>query len=87
MTLKDNVYVFFRMQPPERVKTLLRFAERVQKTPEVGAELKKFNMEMNTELVNFTGRVLPAEKVTAQKEFMPHQADWTQGENLSWMSN
>jgi hypothetical protein len=67
------------MQPPERVKTLMKFSERVQKTPDVVSELKKFNMEMKPELVQFNGRVLPEEKITTNKEFTPRDADWTQG--------
>jgi hypothetical protein len=67
------------MQPPERVKTLLTFAGRVQNTKEVVDELRKFNMAMKSELVTFNGRVLPAEKVTTNKEYMPKDADWTQG--------
>jgi hypothetical protein len=67
------------MQPPSRVETLLTFAGKVQNTEEVADELQKFNMAIKSELVTFNGRVLPAEKVTTYRGFMPKEADWTQG--------
>ena len=66
------------MEPPQRVQTLMRFADRATKTPEVVAELKKFNMELMTELIKFTGRVLPPEIVTIGKQLYQNvAADWT----------
>ena len=67
------------MEPSKRVETLQKFAARITGTAATSEELKRFNMKLNPQLVEFNGRKLPPEKVTLGKEvYCNQQADWTQ---------
>lgn len=67
------------MAPIPRVEALQRFATRLTNHPKASAELKKFGMELNPQLVELAGRVLPAETVSCGAIYQNPQADWTDG--------
>ena len=70
------------MDPPKRVETLLKFAERVTQTSAVTDVLYSFDMEMNPELTELNGRILAPELVSLKWEngYKSVEADWTRGD-------
>ncbi|XP_041855225.1 piwi-like protein 1 [Melanotaenia boesemani] len=69
-----------KLNPEQREKRLLNFMASIEKSEEAVAELDKWGLSFDKELVRVTGRVLTGEKlIQGQKtyEYNPQQAEWT----------
>lgn len=68
-----------RIGPNQRVRRLLDFNQRLKRTPESMEVLREWNMSLDPNLVEFTARELPPEKIVFnERETMGSQdADWT----------
>lgn len=47
----------------ERIQKLMQFAERLHACPEAIEEVRKWDLQLATNLVEFSGRVLPPENL------------------------
>lgn len=54
---------YFRMRPPQRIQRMQDFNQRLRRTPECMETLRQFNLELDSRLVEFDGRVLKAESI------------------------
>lgn len=52
-----------RIGPGQRIRRLLDFNQRLKRTPEAMEVLKEWNMTLAPDLIEFTGRELPPEKI------------------------
>lgn len=79
-TLMKDMAIHTRVNPAERIKRLVTFADRLLSTNESVAELKRWNLTLSNSLINVTGRVLPMEQIksNANKAYDGgYEADWT----------
>lgn len=74
-----------QQNPKQRVETLLKFIKRVKTTPEVSAELSRWDLSINPDLVRLKGRLLPTQLVTIwdsenqkQKNITPENENWAE---------
>jgi len=79
--LMKSVGEYTRQPPPERMKTLLKFAKRVADTPAIAAEMKDYGIKISPNLVKFNARTLEPEKIkqcAGQREltYSMDNADW-----------
>ncbi|XP_074494492.1 piwi-like protein 1 isoform X2 [Sebastes fasciatus] len=68
-----------RLNPEQREGRLNRFVSNIQKNADAQAELDKWGLNFDKELLNLTGRVLPAERIfqgTKSYDYNPWLADW-----------
>jgi len=81
-----DVAVHTRVSPGTRVNTLNAFIKTIKDKPEVGEELKGWGLEFDNQLVQFTGRTLPAEVILlkdrsgrnmTKSNYDPRKAEWT----------
>jgi aubergine-like protein len=78
--LMSAVAKYTRISPAERIKKLLTFNRRLNCESNVSNELKNWNLKLDTQLVNITGRVFPSdiinygENATSQ---VPPNVLWT----------
>lgn len=54
-----------RVNPENRIEKLLAFNRRLQQKPEIGNELRAWDMKLSSRLVEFEGRILGQEKIIA----------------------
>lgn len=69
-----------RVGPGERINRLLKLNERFRKVPQVMADLKQWNMSLDTDLVQFKGRILPPFTIKAGNNItypVGRDTDWT----------
>lgn len=69
-----------RVIPQARIEKLNKFSQRLRSSPSVKDDLTMWNMELSTNLVEFTGRILPQEKISyGNGKFVEAgpEADWT----------
>ncbi|XP_063698509.1 protein aubergine-like [Culicoides brevitarsis] len=68
-----------RIGPAQRIRRLLDFNQRLKRTPEAMDVLKEWNMTLAQDLIEFTGRELPPEKIVCNDREIPGnaEADWT----------
>ncbi|XP_073981992.1 piwi-like protein Siwi isoform X3 [Rhodnius prolixus] len=69
-----------RVIPQSRIEKLNKFSQRLRSSPTVKEDLTMWNMELSTNLVEFTGRILPQEKVSyGNNKYVEAgpEADWT----------
>lgn len=52
-----------RVNPDTRINKLMEFNKRLRTTPETQKELSSWQMELDSNLLQFTGRVLTREKI------------------------
>ena len=53
--------------PPERIKSLQRFAQRVQGTPTIISELESWDLRFEPQPAKLVGRTLPPEEICTGK--------------------
>ncbi|XP_030750694.1 piwi-like protein Siwi [Sitophilus oryzae] len=71
-----------RVNPSGRMKKLREFSQRLLQCPKAVEELKRWDLQLAQDIVEFNGRVLPQESVYIGKsQAIPSgpKADWTQG--------
>ncbi|XP_038559676.1 piwi-like protein 1 [Micropterus salmoides] len=69
-----------RLTPEQREGRLNRFVTNIRKNAEAQAELDKWGLNFDEKLLNFTGRVLPGEKIfqgPRSYDYNPMSADWS----------
>ncbi|XP_057321204.1 piwi-like protein Siwi isoform X2 [Microplitis mediator] len=71
--------VHTRLNPERRIEKLLNFNRRLQTTPEVVEEYRKWNLRLDTNLVEIPARILPPENIIFgnMKQSATQRADWT----------
>ncbi|XP_072288512.1 piwi-like protein 1 [Eucyclogobius newberryi] len=75
-----DLSVHTRLSPADRETRLSRFITNIQKNDEAQSELDKWGLSFDKQLVQMTGRVLPAERIfQGQKsyEYNPSRAEWS----------
>ncbi|GLV33481.1 aubergine, partial [Carabus blaptoides fortunei] len=77
-----------RLTPDERICRLKLYQNRMHNVPEVVSELNKWDMTLNSKLVELTGRILPTEtiiqgKMGKVKYSAGRDSDWTPSNNKS----
>ncbi|XP_049907033.1 piwi-like protein 1 isoform X1 [Epinephelus moara] len=68
-----------RLSPEQREGRLTRFVTNIQKDSDAQAELDKWGLNFDKQLLSLTGRVLPAERIfqgPKSYEYDPWAADW-----------
>lgn len=68
-----------RVAPTARIQKLLDFNRRLQTNPEVVKDLQEWTFQLDTNLVELTGRVLQPEKIyfgNRQEVQLGDDADW-----------
>jgi aubergine len=71
---------FTRMDPEKRIKSLTDFSRRLINTPESSETLTKFNVQLNPNMVEITGRKLRQEAIifgNGKTYTSDDKADWT----------
>ena len=53
--------------PPERIKALQRFSQRVRDTPTIGAELESWDLRFDPQPAKLVGRTLTPEEICTGK--------------------
>ncbi|CAO1306056.1 unnamed protein product [Diamesa serratosioi] len=79
--LMNAVAVHTRLNPQDRVKRLLDFNQRLQKTAASTEVLQEYNVDLSKELIQLKGRVFPPEKIyfgNKKEAVMDQRAEWTQ---------
>ncbi|XP_001605719.1 piwi-like protein Siwi [Nasonia vitripennis] len=67
-----------RIAPEARMRRLLAFNNRLRSKPEVIQDFKEWNFDLESNLVELPGRVLPMETIYfGSKKVLLKQADWT----------
>ncbi|XP_029294816.1 piwi-like protein 1 [Cottoperca gobio] len=69
-----------RLDPQQREGRLNSFVSNIQKNTDAHAEMDKWGLNFDKQLLNLTGRVLPAERIfqgSKSYEYNPWQAEWT----------
>ncbi|KAM7391642.1 hypothetical protein PAMP_022319 [Pampus punctatissimus] len=69
-----------RLTPEQREDRLNRFVTNIQKNTDAQAELDKWGLNFDKQLLNLTGRVLPGERIfqgSRSYEYNPWAADWS----------
>lgn len=83
-SMRDNFHlmkalsVHTRVNPEARIAKLRSFNDRLRKESKVVEELKDWKMTLETNLIEFTGRVLPPEKLLFSRNTIisSGQGDW-----------
>nr|XP_018904509.1 PREDICTED: protein piwi-like [Bemisia tabaci]XP_018904510.1 PREDICTED: protein piwi-like [Bemisia tabaci]XP_018904511.1 PREDICTED: protein piwi-like [Bemisia tabaci] len=68
-----------RVGPGERIDRLMKLNERFRSVPQVVADLKQWNLSLDSKLVQFEGRILPAFKIEAGNKLT-----YPSGEHVDW---
>ncbi|KAF3696050.1 Piwi-like protein 1 [Channa argus] len=69
-----------RLTPEQREGRLNRFVTNIQKNPDAQAELDKWGLSFDKQLLSLAGRVLPGERIfqgSRSYEYNPWAADWS----------
>lgn len=69
-----------RVNPANRIQKLMKFNERLHRTPQVVEELTKWNLQLDRRLVDIPARILPPEKIifaNNQNADAGDKANWT----------
>ncbi|KAK5606868.1 Piwi-like protein 1 [Crenichthys baileyi] len=69
-----------RLNPDQREKQLNRFITNIHKSADAQAELSKWGLSFDKQLLNLTGRVLGGERIiqgSRSYEYNPQSADWS----------
>uniref|UniRef100_A0A8C3A461 Piwi-like RNA-mediated gene silencing 1 n=1 Tax=Cyclopterus lumpus TaxID=8103 RepID=A0A8C3A461_CYCLU len=69
-----------KLEPNQREGRLNRFVSNIQKNTDAQAELDKWGLNFDKQLLKLTGRVLPAERIfqgPKSFDYNPMQADWS----------
>ncbi|KAF5291921.1 hypothetical protein FQA39_LY14153 [Lamprigera yunnana] len=69
---------YTRVGPSQRIQQLLKFSERLRSKPEVMNELRQYDLALANKLVEFSGRVLPYEKINCGG------GDYIAGQDMDW---
>uniref|UniRef100_A0A3Q3GWI1 Piwi-like RNA-mediated gene silencing 1 n=1 Tax=Kryptolebias marmoratus TaxID=37003 RepID=A0A3Q3GWI1_KRYMA len=79
-TIMKDLSTHTRLNPDQREKRLSRFISNIQKNPDAQAELTKWGLSFDKQLLNLTGRVLGGERIfqgSRSYEYNPQSADWS----------
>ncbi|KAM9743859.1 piwi-like protein 1 isoform 1-T4 [Menidia menidia] len=79
-TIMKDLSLHTRLNPEQREKRLERFITNIQRNSEAQAELDKWGLSFDKQLLNLTGRVLGAERIfqgPRSFEYNPQSADWS----------
>ncbi|XP_054466265.1 piwi-like protein 1 [Anoplopoma fimbria] len=79
-TIMKDLSMHTRLNPEQREGRLNRFVSNIQKNTDAQAELDKWGLNFDKELLNLTGRVLPAERIfqgPKSYDYNPKDADWS----------
>ncbi|XP_026177345.1 piwi-like protein 1 [Mastacembelus armatus] len=77
--IMKDLSVHTRLSPDQRERRLNSFVTNIQRNADAQAELDKWGLRFDKELLNLTGRVLPAERIfqgSRSYEYNPVGADW-----------
>uniref|UniRef100_A0AAQ6IUS5 Piwi-like protein 1 n=1 Tax=Anabas testudineus TaxID=64144 RepID=A0AAQ6IUS5_ANATE len=67
-----------RLTPEQREGRLNRFVSNIQRNADAQAELDKWGLNFDKQLLNLTGRVLPGERIfQGPRSYNPWAADWS----------
>ncbi|XP_056448599.1 piwi-like protein 1 [Gadus chalcogrammus] len=78
--IMKELAVHTRLSPDQREVRLNRFVNSIEKNDEAQKELTTWGLKFDKELLNLTGRILPAEKMiqgSRSYDYNPWQADWS----------
>ncbi|XP_047364611.1 piwi-like protein Siwi [Vespa velutina] len=77
--LMQALAIHTRVSPESRIRKLLMFNKRLCSQPNIVKELKEWNLELENNLIEIPGRVLPTEKVVFRAGAITAgvEADWT----------
>uniref|UniRef100_A0AAQ4QE31 Piwi like RNA-mediated silencing 1 n=1 Tax=Gasterosteus aculeatus aculeatus TaxID=481459 RepID=A0AAQ4QE31_GASAC len=79
MIMKD-LSTHTRLDPMAREGRLNRFVRNIHKNPDARAELDKWGLSFDKQLLSLTGRVLPAERLfqgSRSYDYRPSEAEWS----------
>ncbi|XP_040898291.1 piwi-like protein 1 isoform X1 [Toxotes jaculatrix] len=79
-TITKDLMDHTRLTPDQREGRLNRFINNIQKNADAQAELDKWGLSFDKQLLNLTGRVLPAERIfqgSRSYEYSPLRPDWS----------
>ena len=75
--MKD-VANYTRLSARERIKSLEKFVQNVENTPDAKQELEKWGLKLEKQMIEINGRVLPIEKINFRNTSVSagKEADW-----------
>ncbi|GLV44692.1 aubergine [Carabus blaptoides fortunei] len=73
-----------RLPPEGRQERLAQYSERMNRTPEIVNELKKWDMKLSPKLVEFPGRILPPENII---QGLRGDVKYSAGQDTDWTRN
>jgi aubergine len=79
-TIMRDISAYTIVPPASRRASLLSFITTLTTHPEIGEELRKWNISFRPEMLKLTGRVLNPERIlfkNKQVNYDPRQADWS----------
>ncbi|XP_068560124.1 piwi-like protein 1 [Cebidichthys violaceus] len=79
-TIMKDLSSHTKLDPDVREGRLNRFVSNIQKNTDAQAELDKWGLSFDKQLLNLTGRVLPAERIfqgPKSYDYNPDTADWS----------
>ncbi|KAK9522353.1 hypothetical protein VZT92_018825 [Zoarces viviparus] len=79
-TIMKDLSTHTKLEPDVREGRLNRFVSNIQKNTDAQAELDKWGLSFDKQLLNLTGRVLPAERIfqgPKSYDYNPNSADWS----------
>ncbi|XP_031705377.1 piwi-like protein 1 [Anarrhichthys ocellatus] len=79
-TIMKDLSSHTKLEPDVREGRLNRFVSNIQKNTDAQAELDKWGLSFDKQLLNLTGRVLPAERIfqgPKSYDYNPNSADWS----------
>ncbi|KAM6944761.1 piwi-like protein 1 [Lycodopsis pacificus] len=79
-TIMKDLSTHTKLEPDVREGRLNRFGSNIHKNTDAQAELDKWRLSFDKELLNLTGRVLPAERIfqgPTSYDYNPNSADWS----------
>lgn len=77
--LMKDVATYTRLRPQARIERLLKFNGRLRQEPKVEQELKDWEIKLDSNLVEVTGRVLPSDRLTFGRNLVVscREGDWS----------
>lgn len=79
-----------RVGPQGRMEQLRAFSQRLQRCPRAVEEIKRWDLQLAQDLIEFQGRVLPEEQILLKNNQVitgGAEADWTRGLRVAPMFN
>uniref|UniRef100_A0A672JIH6 Piwi-like protein 1 n=1 Tax=Salarias fasciatus TaxID=181472 RepID=A0A672JIH6_SALFA len=69
-----------KLNPEQREQRLMRFVDNIQRNSDARAEMQKWGLSFDQQLLKLTGRVLPTENIVQGPrtyDYNPREADWS----------